>query len=100
MALLFTDGFVPTKRPTMRRSIKVERGKTGYYVCFTEAGEVESGSGVAVISRSKPGKRGRVWGGGVWLASSGKPIPKQLQPIVDEAKRLHAADAKMLEAFR
>ncbi|AXQ68479.1 hypothetical protein HOT99_gp138 [Caulobacter phage CcrBL10] len=56
---------------TMSRTVKVERGKTTYYVTIDEAGEVIAISGVAVVGkvpRYKGGTRRVPWSGAHWHA--------------------------------
>lgn len=78
-----------------RRSVKIEQGKTAYYVTILEDGSIEAISGVAVVGkvpRHKGGTRRVTWsGGGCWHVADGKPIPAQLEPIAQQALSLLAA---------
>lgn len=73
------------------KSVKVARGKTEYFVDFDEAGAVMCIFGVAVVGNSlryKSPPRRVAWSGRGWHVADGTPIPKQLQPIAEEALRL------------
>lgn len=75
------------------KGVQVVRGKTSYHVSFNVEGQVLCIHGVAIVGKTpryKGGSRRVAWSGGGWHACTGTPIPKQLQPIADEALKLKA----------